>query len=126
MPEYLNCWYSFLFPQQCPALPNFDLELLDYILIPFNVWSDGLKRIRKMLLSSPNTQKLIPEDNHFLAYSFHRLCNGRNSILYRIHQLLNQRFQLPQQNIVRLNLPVQFTAVRNDPFLLQRTGDHPS
>ena len=76
----------------------------------------------KFLLSGPNTQKLIPEDNHFLTNSFHRLCNSRDSILYRIHQFFNQRFQLPQQGIVRPDLPVQFTAVRNDAFLFQRTG----
>ena len=90
MPKHLECRYRFLFLQQNPALLDLSLELLNYILIPFDVWLNDLESIRKMFFSGSNMQKLIPEDNHFLAHSFYRLSQSRDSAFYCVHQILNQ------------------------------------
>lgn len=64
--------------------------------------------------------QLVAENNHIRPQLFHRLGNGREGILYRLCQLSGRSFQLPQQDVVCLDLSIDFAAVRDDPLALQR------
>ena len=68
--------------------------------------------------------ELVTEDNHLYPEAFHGLGKGGDGILYGLCQLPDCGFQLPQQGVVRLDLSVDFTAVRDDSLFLQRTGSH--
>ena len=68
--------------------------------------------------------ELITENQHTAAYLFHCLRYGGNGVLNHLHQLLNRCFQLTEQCVVCLNLTVDFTAVRDNAFLFQCTGNH--
>ena len=68
-------------------------------------------------------QKLIPEDNHILPQRFQFFRHGRQRIFDGLHQLFDRSFQFPEQRIVHLDLPVDLTAVSDDAFLFQRTGN---
>ena len=73
-----------------------------------------------MRLSAANVRELITEDQHPAAQLLQPLRNGRYGAGDQCGQLFDFSFQLPQQRIVCLDLPVQFATVRDNAPALQR------
>lgn len=83
------------------------------------------KELLYALPATTDMPQLVAENNHIRPQLFHRLGNGREGVLYRLPQLFDRSFQLPQQGIVRLDLPVDLAAVSNHAFPLQCPCGHP-
>ena len=77
-----------------------------------------------MRLATTDMRELVAEDQHTAAQFFQPLRHGGNSEGNQRSQFLNFSFQIPQQRIVRLNLTVDLTAVRDNTLLLQSTGNY--
>lgn len=60
--------------------------------------------------------ELIPKYDHIGTQCFHSFCNSRQTVFDSLCHLIHLRFQLPQKGIVRLDLTVQLTAIRDDPL----------
>lgn len=60
--------------------------------------------------------ELIPKYDHIGTQCFHSFCNSRQTVFDSLCHLIHLRFQLPQKGIVRLDLTVQPTAIRDDPL----------
>ena len=66
-----------------------------------------------MRFAAANMRELITEDQHTAAQLFQPFRNGGDSTSDQCGQLLDFDFQLPQQRIVGLDLPVDLAAVRD-------------
>ena len=77
-----------------------------------------------MRLSAANVRELITEDQHPAAQLLQPLRNGRYGAGDQCGQLFDFSFQLPQQGIVRLDLPVDLAAVSNHAFSFQCACGH--
>ena len=99
-------------------------NLLNQLGIAHQIRLNRVDIIFHALPAPADMPQLIAENNHICPQLFHRLGNNREGVLYRLCQLPDRSFQLPQQGIVRLDLPVDLAAVSNDPFPLQRPCGH--
>ena len=77
-----------------------------------------------MRLSAANVRELITEDQHPAAQLLQPLRNGRYGAGDQCGQLFDFSFQLPQQRIVGLDLPVDLAAVSNHAFSFQCACGH--
>lgn len=64
-------------------------------------------------------RELVAENQHTAAQFLKPFRYGRDSVGNQRSQLFHFRFQLTQQLVIRLDLPVDLTAVRNNAFPLQ-------
>ena len=77
-----------------------------------------------MRLSAANVRELITEDQHPAAQLLQPLRNGRYSAGDQCGQFFDFSFQLPQQRIVHLDLPVDLAAISNHAFSFQCACGH--
>ena len=61
----------------------------------------------------------VHKNNHILTQGFQCICQLRNRSFYCSSQLFDLRFQLPEKGVVRLDLAINFAAVRNDTHRFQ-------
>lgn len=77
------------------------------------------KRFLNAGLAAADMRELVAENQHTAAQFLKPFRYGRDSAGNQRSQLFHFRFQLPQQLVIRLDLPVDLTAVRNNAFPLQ-------
>ena len=107
-------YWQFLFlSNQSLALLALFLDLLHQTGVTLKLRLPYGKRFLNMRFTAANIRELIAEDHHTAAQFFQPLRNGGDSTGNQCGQLLDFGFQLPQQRIVCLDLPVQFAAVRD-------------
>ena len=100
------------------------LDLLHQPSIAFQFRADRLNILSHASLAFGDMVKLIPENNHIFTQLFHCFRKNRDGVFHRIHQLAHSGFQFPQQSVVRLDLTVKLTSVRDDTLFLHSTGSH--
>ena len=118
-------YWQFLFlSNQRFALLALFLDLLHQTGVTLQLRLPYGKRFLNMRFATANMRELITEDQHTAAQLLQPLRNGGNGAGDQCGQLLDFSFQLPQQRIVCLDLPVNLAAVRDDSLALQRLCRH--
>ena len=110
--------FLFLSNQRLAFLALF-LDLLHQTGVTLKLRLPYGKRFLNMRFSTANMRELITEDQHTAAQLLQPLRNGGDSTSDQCNQLLDFCFQFPQQHIVGFDLPIHFTAVRDDSLALQ-------
>ena len=102
------------------------LDLLHQTGISFQPVIKRTKVILCSGLTISDMPQLIAEDQHIAAYTFHGLRQCWDRGPGSLRQLFHRCFQLSQQGIVGLNLPVQLTTVRDHAHALRVWAVTPS
>ena len=84
----------------------------------------SIQILSQFVLATADITELIPEYDHVGSQCFHGFCKSGQSNFYCLYQLLHPGFRLPQESVVRLNLTIQFTPVRNNTLFLQHSCSH--
>ena len=113
------------FGKQTAALFRLIPNVLCQLIVLCEGRAQRIQRGVQAFLALAEIPQLITEHKQIFAQILHGLGKRREGIFDCLRQLFDLSSQLPEQGIVCLDLPVQFTSVRDNTLFLHGSGNHP-